>query len=51
MGKKNYSITLDEEVVDEVKDNLSSAEKLSPFLNQLLIDWNKKRKKQEEDFD
>ena len=42
MGKRNYSITLDEDVVEEAKENLSTGQKLSPVINDLLIDLNKK---------
>lgn len=39
MGKRNYSVTLDEEIVDKAKDKLSIGQKLSPVINELLIKW------------
>lgn len=44
MGKKNYSVTLEEDVVKEAKANLKTGQKLSPIINELLIKFNKERK-------
>jgi len=44
MGKRNYSVTLDEEVVKEAKENLKTGQKLSPVLNELLKEFNRKHK-------
>ena len=47
MVKKNYSITLEKEVVDESIKNLEVGQKLSPVINDLLIKWNLEKKKNE----
>lgn len=47
MVKKNYSITLEKEVVDESITNLEVGQKLSPVINDLLIKWNLEKKKNE----
>jgi hypothetical protein len=39
MVVKNYSFTLEKEVIDEVKETLGIKRKLSPFINDLLKDW------------
>jgi len=39
MVKKNYSVTLDKEVVDKAKEKLKVGQKLSPVINELLIKW------------
>ena len=44
MGKKNYSVTLEEEVVVEAKENLKTGQKLSPVINELLIKFNKEKR-------
>ena len=39
---KTYSVTLDDEVVKEAQEYLKEeGRKLSPVINNLLIDWNK----------
>lgn len=44
MGKiKNWNVTLDEDVVKEARKNLGVGQKLSPVLNDLLKQWNKKK--------
>ena len=44
MVKRNYSVTLEEEVVEEAKKNMQVGQKLSPVLNDLLIKWNEEKK-------
>jgi len=40
MGKiKKYTVTLNEEVVDEARKKLQVGQSLSPVLNQLLKKW------------
>ena len=36
---KNYSVTLEEEVVKKVKEKLQTGQKLSPIINEMLIQW------------
>ena len=43
--KKNYTITLDYEIVEEVKTLLGIGQKFSPIVNELIIQWVKKNKK------
>jgi hypothetical protein len=38
MVKKNYSVTLENDIVEKVKDKLQR-DKLSPLINDLLIKW------------
>lgn len=40
MAKKNYSLTLEEEVVDLSLQKLEVGQKLSPVVNALLNKWN-----------
>ena len=43
--KKNYTICLDKEMVEEVKDIMNKrGSKLSPVINLFLIDWVNKNK-------
>jgi hypothetical protein len=61
MGEiKTYSLSLDEDVVNAAKKKISSQStggKLSPVINELLINWvgkdsiNKKEKKKQNDLD
>jgi len=37
--KRNYSVTLDEEVVNKAKSKLDPTQKLSPLIEELLKDW------------
>lgn len=39
MGRKNYSVTLEEEIVDKAKKKLITGQKLSPVINDLLKKW------------
>lgn len=39
MAKRNYSVTLEEEVVNKVQDRLQVGQKLSPMINHLLKKW------------
>ena len=43
MVVKKYTITLEEEVVEEAKGNLEVGQKLSPVINELLKEWNNKK--------
>lgn len=46
MGKiKNYTVSLDETVVDQAKAKLKIGQKLSPVLNNLLKIWTKEDNK------
>lgn len=37
--KRNYSVTLEEEVVNRAKEKLTPHGKLSPIINELLNKW------------
>ncbi len=40
MGKMGrYTVSLDEEVVFDARERLDVGQKLSPVLNQLLVEW------------
>jgi len=39
MSKRNYSITLEEEVVKKAKEKLKIGQKLSPIIEELLRRW------------
>lgn len=46
MAMQNYSVSLDNEVVEECKTYyVNSGGKLSPLLNKLLVDWLARQKK------
>jgi len=45
MGKiKQYTVTLDEDIVKRAKEKLEVGQKLSPIINDLLKKWSKKKK-------
>lgn len=48
MVKKNYTVTLDEEIVNESFSKLAVGQKLSPVINDLLKQWNKTKEKRNE---
>jgi len=46
MGKiKQYTVTLDEDVVEDAKEKLEVGQKLSPILNDLLKKWIKLKRR------
>ena len=49
MVKKNYTVTLDEEIMDESLSKLVVGQKLSPVINDLLKKWNKTKVKRDEE--
>ena len=50
---KSYSVTLEEGVVDDAKEQLQIGQKLSPVINELLRKWVMEQalKEVEEEFD
>ncbi len=49
MGKQRYTVTLDEELVEEAKIYSDAKEdlKVSPILNHLLREWIEKKKRED----
>ncbi len=50
MGKiKNFSISVDDEIVEKAKEQLLTGQKLSPVISFLLEEWIAKRIKEKEE--
>lgn len=45
--KRTYAFSIDKNVMEEFKDNLKPGQKVSPLINNILIEWNKRNRKEE----